>query len=226
MNLQGTKMHASKLALRFGAAAALAILSNAALANFTVYTSEASFNSATTGGATDGFSLIPLDFISSPSTRSAGSYGYTASSAGGLYGAGTAANPWLSTNLSGDTITFSAFSGGVQAIGGSFFGSDIFGAFLAGQSMTLTAVDSLGETFSQTISNATQSSFLGLVSTGSLVSLAVDIADRNAFVSIDNLKLAQVAAIPEPGTWMMLLAGLGALFAAAQGRSRNRSARP
>jgi len=199
-------------------AAALGAVSSASHAALTAFTTSASFAAATLASATDAFNLLPIDFIASPSNRTIGPYSYVASAPGGLFGAGSAANPWLSTNLSGATLTFGSFGGGVSAIGGSFFGSDIAGAFLAGQSLTLTATDSVGASLTQTINGATQTSFLGFASTGTLVSLAVSIASPNAFAAVDNLVLAQAAPIPEPETYAMLLAGLATL--ATIGRRR------
>jgi len=199
-------------------AAALGAVSTASHAALTAFTTSASFAVATLASATDAFNLLPIDFIASPSNRTIGPYSYVASAPGGLFGAGSAANPWLSTNLSGATLTFGSFGGGVSAIGGSFFGSDIAGAFLAGQSLTLTATDSVGASLTQTINGATQTSFLGFASTGTLVSLAVSIASPNAFAAVDNLVLAQAAPIPEPETCAMLLAGLATL--ATIGRRR------
>jgi len=199
-------------------AAALGAVSSTSHAALTAFTTPASFAAATMAPATDTFNLLPIDFIASPSSRTSGPYSYVASAPGGLFGAGSAANPWLSTNLSGTTLTFGSFGGGVSALGGSFFGSDIAGAFLAGQNLTLTATDSVGASLTQTINNSTQTSFLGFASTGTLVSLAVSIANPNAFASVDNLVLAQTAPIPEPETYAMLLAGLATL--AIVGRRR------
>jgi len=199
-------------------AAALGAVSSTSHAALTAFSTPASFAAATMAPATDTFNLLPIDFIASPSSRTSGPYSYVASAPGGLFGAGSAANPWLSTNLSGTTLTFGSFGGGVSAIGGSFFGSDIAGAFLAGQNLTLTAMDSVGASLTQTINNSIQTSFLGFASTGTLVSLAVSIANPNAFASVDNLVLAQTAPIPEPETYAMLLAGLATL--AIVGRRR------
>ena len=199
-------------------AAALGAVSSTSHAALTAFTTPASFAAATMAPATDTFNLLPIDFIASPSSRTSGPYSYVASAPGGLFGAGSAANPWLSTNLSGTTLTFGSFGGGVSAIGGPFFGSDIAGAFLAGQNLTLTAMDSVGASLTQTINNSIQTSFLGFASTGTLVSLAVSIANPNAFASVDNLVLAQTAPIPEPETYAMLLAGLATL--AIVGRRR------
>jgi hypothetical protein len=218
--------------------AALVASAGASQAAITVYTSLAAFTAATSAPGTDTFAGLSVTAATpSPITRTAGVYGYTANPgpAGTFYAGGTAANPFLSTNTYSDTITFNAFTGGVAAIGGNFFGSNISGQFITGN-MVLVATDSTGATSTQTITGATLTSFLGFVSTGTMSSMtlcAVNVSLGRCvgpndigvapFVwpSADNLVLAKaVAAIPEPSTYAMLLAGLGAVgFVARRRRS-------
>lgn len=212
-------------ALRFLAFTFLACLSNFSYANFVVYTTQSSFLAATSAQGTDTYTGLSITGTTpSPITRNAGVYGYTASvTTTSFYGAGTAANPWLSTNTATDSITFSNFTGGVQAIGGNFFGSNINGAFLAG-SILLTATD-LSGAISQTIVNATVGSFLGFVSSNSMVSLTVTAIQPVGSVlwpTVDNLALGLRAvpatAVPEPGSVALLLAGLGIIMMLARRR--------
>jgi PEP-CTERM motif len=206
------------------AAAALVVLSGAAFAGPTLYTSAASFAAATTAPGVDtytGFSITSS--TPSPITRNAGAYTYTATAeTTTFFGAGTTANPWLSTNTATDSITFSNFIGGVTAIGGNFFGSDISGLFAAGD-ITLTATDSTGST-TFTITGATVNSFAGFVSstTGftSLVVRSVQPASGFLWPTVDNLTLAKtlVTAVPEPETYALMLAGLGVLGFVARRR--------
>lgn len=205
----------------------------AAQAAITVYTSQSAFNAATTAAGTDTFeSLSITGSTPSPITRSAGAYGYTATTSNldpnggtGFYGAGSSADHWLSTNYALDTVTFSNFTGGVSALGGLFFGSNISGAFASGN-VILTATDSLGATVTRTITSATTSSFLGFVSTGSMSNVtlsAVQPTGGNLWPTANNLTLAQAAAtpaVPEPATWAMMILGMGAVgFAMRRSRT-------
>lgn len=195
------------------ALAALLATTGAAQATITVYTSLAAFTAATTAPGTDtfaGFSIVGA--TPSPVTRNAGSYTYSADAgpAGQFFGGGSTANPFLSTNTATDTISFFGFSSGVAALGGNFFGSNVSGLFAAG-GVTLTATDASG-TVTQTIASATESSFLGFVSTTGILSATLaSVQPTTGFLwpSVDNLVLA--SAVPEPGTYAMMLAGLGAL---------------
>ncbi len=200
------------------ALAALLATAGAAQATITVYTTLASFTAATANPGTDTFAGFSITGTTpSPATRTAGAYTYTASTlapggaAGtGFFGGGTTANPFLSTNTATDFVSFAGFSTGVAALGGNFFGSNISGLFAAG-GVTLTATDASG-TVTQTIASATDTGFLGFVSTTGLISATLtSVQPTTGFLwpSVDNLVLA--TAVPEPGTYAMMLAGLGAL---------------
>lgn len=217
------------LLLQSVALAAMTAVGGAAHAAFTVYDNQATFLGMISSPGVDTYTGLSITAsTSSPLIRSAGSYSYTATvlsptSANPLFfGAGTAADPWLSTNTATDSISFSGFSGGVSAIGGNFFDSNIAGAFAAG-SITLTATDSFGATLTQTITGATTSSFLGFVSTGTITSLVVTSVQPDSptalslWPTVDNLTLG-VTAVPEPETYALLLAGLALVGAAARRR--------
>lgn len=203
---------------------ALCGLPAASHAALVVYTSAASFQAAVIGAATDDFdSLAPGVTITSPLTRTAGafSYGvavlpdatYTGEGSpvppGYIVAAGTAADRWLSTNSSTDTLRLQSL-GGISAIGGFFFGSDIDGRFAPGATIEFLATDAQGAQ-SYTLSGATLGSFVGFISDTTLVSLSLRAqqAGGDVWVSANNLQLAQ--AVPEPGSLLLVLGGLGLL---------------
>lgn len=203
-------------------ALSLTAIGSTAHASLVVYTNQASFLSAVSAPEVDtytGFNISGL--TSSPVVRTAGAYGYTASATNGFYGAGTSSNPWLSTNSATDTITFNSFTGGVSAIGGNFFDSDINGNFQTG-SITLTATDSSGS-FTQTIANATTSSFLGFVSNTALQSLTVTSVQSSAlqpsWPTVDNLTLAK-QNVPEPASLALMGLGIAGLALASRKKQK------
>lgn len=211
--------------LAFAAAVLTAALASPSQAAITIYTSQAAFLAAVTTPGVDTFETLSITGSTpSPITRTAGTYGYTASaSTSSFFGAGTNADHWLSTNLATDSITFSSFTGGVRALGGLFFGSDISGLFAAG-SVTLTATDASGSV-TQTITNATTSSFLGFVSTGPLTSVTISAVQPATplWPTVNNLTLAGAATptpgVPEPATWAMMIVGFGLVGAAMRRRA-------
>jgi hypothetical protein len=206
-------------------------LAGTANATLTVYTTQSSFLAAVSGTATDSFNNLPAGTSASPLSRQAGSYGYTLSvlpdtqfigdgshvPPGLVYAAGSAADTWLSTNAATDTLRFAGLSG-LRAIGGLFFGSDVDGLFQSGASLSLVATDS-GGSITRTLSNPGTTTFLGFVSDGPLVSLNVS-ATQPAFgstwVAVNDLTLA--APVPEPQTYLLMLAGLGVVAGMARRR--------
>lgn len=203
-------------------ATTLVAVSATASAALIPFTSPTLFTQAVYQPGIDTFSSLPLAAIPAPYSGMAGPYAYTAgtSGSGSLYGSGSPGDPWLSTDLSGDSIVFTGFAPNVRAIGGFFFGSDVAGAFLPGQSLTVSVVDALGATAMQTLLNATELSFAGFTSNAAIVSMTVTIASLGAFATVDDLRLAQV---PEPATIALLFAGVGAVLL---GRRRNGGAAP
>lgn len=194
--------------------AALLCISATAYADITVHTDRAAFLAAVSAPATDGFNDLPQDMVATPLQRTAGAYSYMAStSEDGFFPAGTSSDVWLSTTLETAPITFSAFSSGVRAFGGNFFGSDVDGAFLPGVALILSATDG-ANTITVNLDNTTTATFLGFVSPNPLafVTLQIGAASPNLFYGTAN---DVVLAVPEPATWGMLLAGIGLIGFAA-----------
>lgn len=205
-------------ALRPLTAAVILAASAASQAAITVYTDEAAFLAAVGAPGTDSFDDLALGFGTSPVFRIAGSYSYSISAANGLYQVGDPTDVWLSVNDGDDPITFDTFSAGVVAVGGHFFGTDQNGAYLLGD-VTVWASDSSG-TVSRTITGAAPNSFLGFISDDAITSLllAPSPSSPNLFAAANNVTLA--AAVPEPATYALALAGLAVVGWAARRQRR------
>jgi hypothetical protein len=192
--------------------AALFCLGANAQAEITVYTSQAAFLQAVSAPGYDSFDDLTLSPYDPTLPRTAGSYGYEAFSADGLWGAGgMGGDYWLSNNNGLQPIVFQNFSGGVSAFGGNFFTSDVAGQFITGN-LILSAAD--GSTLDYTLNNSTTGSYLGFVSDAALTSVSVGTDGGLYWPTANNV----VLAVPEPATYGMLLAGVGLLGAAARRR--------
>jgi PEP-CTERM motif len=193
-----------------------------AQAALTVYTSQAAFEAAVAAmvpalSGTDTFDdlVAGADLGSGPLARAAGGIAYEASAgpeSDVLFGAGSASDAWLSTNVEGDTLSFGSFAPGVYAAGMNLFNTDVAGSFLRSGRITLTATDTEGSS-SATVRGRRMSttSFLGFISTTEITSLEVTSFARRADVwpAVNNLSLA--SAVPETETYLMMLAGIAAI---------------
>lgn len=207
----------SRLALLKPLVATLMLVAaGASQATLTVFTSLAGFTAATTEQGTDTFTGLALGPAFSPLARTttAGTvYDYSAAvPAGGLlFGVGTPADPALSPSTSLQAVTFSGFAPLINAIGGNFFVTDRDGQVQLGD-VVVTAQDASGSV-TETIVSATPDSFLGFVSSSTIVSLVVSSVQPAAgalWPTIDNLVLARTPSIhvPEPATGVLLMAAL------------------
>jgi hypothetical protein len=230
MNIHSRRWRLQRLQRPLAAAALLAT-AGWAQAVPTLYTDPAAFAAAVTHPGTDSFESLPAGTTPAPLARSAGSHAYTVEvlpdpqyvDTGGpfppgfVYAAGSAGDVWLSTNSATDTLRFSGL-GSANAIGGWFFGSDVDGLFQPGATLTLLASDSSG-TVSYTLTGAGLDSFVGFVSDGVLLALAVSSAQPPAgdvWTTVNDLTLA--GPVPEPQSMALWLAGLACLGVAARRR--------
>lgn len=196
-------------------------------AQVTQYNSLAAYLAAvgTTGVDTyTGFSVTGS--TASPINRTAGAYSYTAAAqTSTFFGAGTVGDPWLSTNVATDAVTFSNFSSSVRGVGANLFGSNISGQFLAG-SIRVDWTEVGGATGFTTLANATTSTFFGVVSAGggftSFTVTAVQPGEAFLWPTVDNLTLgaASITTAPEPQTYALVGAGLIAMGVASRCRRR------
>lgn len=194
--------------------AALLCAAASSQAAITTYTNQADFLAAVSAPGYDSYDDLTVDLYGTTLDRTAGAYAYQAYATGGLYGAGTGADHWLSTNLSLDPIVFQNFSSGVTAFGGNFFGSDISGGYIPNGNLILTADD--GSTVTYALNGATQTSFLGFVSDTALSSVVLSTDGGAYWPTANNV----VLAVPEPASYGMMLAGLGCVGLIARRRRR------
>jgi hypothetical protein len=184
---------------------------SSAHAAITVFTTEASYLAAISAPGTDTYNDLPLALITSPINRTAGAYTYQAAAPNNFFGAGTAADIWLSTNTASSPITFSNIPSTVRGVGGFFFTSDIAGAAVTGE-IRIVATDSLGATQTVSIPGSTPNSFRGFVTDAQFTSIVVSVpqpvtaADRVSgqqpagtpilWPTVNNLTLGAQAATP------------------------------
>jgi hypothetical protein len=124
-----------------GRSAFLAIASPASYADITVFNTEATFLAAVSAPGVDTFTgFSTTDVTNSPITRCRGPYAYSASSASGFFGAGTVGQSGVVDQYRHRRDHLLQLCSGASAIGGTFFGSDLQGSFVA-SAVVLTATD-------------------------------------------------------------------------------------
>ena len=176
--------------------------SAAASAQTTTYVSSATFFANVAPGAyTEGFA-DPF-FSGDPSASfSGGLFSYTVSAPGGLYGNGVL----IGTNLPTEALTITFSGAPVTALGGNFWATNISDVFQP-VPVTLTLSDGTVTTF--TPSSETVGSFRGFTSAVPILSLQIT-STAGVYAGMDNFTVGSV--VPEPGTWLLMGLGVGALL--------------
>ncbi|MES2740573.1 MAG: PEPxxWA-CTERM sorting domain-containing protein [Pseudomonadota bacterium] len=221
-------MQSSSLVFKSLSLAVMLCAARLAHADVTVFTDEAAYLAAVGDTGTDKFDNFTTNAPEGPLQREAGEYGYTVATAGldsspYLY-VSPSEDGWLSTQRPADYLVFSHFSSKVRGVGGLFFNTDFFGDYADGADLTLTATEQTGNTVSYTFTPTSSASFLGFVATGALSEITVHTpGDNFLYPTVNNLHLS-VAAVPEPASYAMLLAGLAMVGAIARRRALDRSA--
>jgi hypothetical protein len=198
------------LKLHVLAACAALALTGAAQAATTIYTDSASFLAQTQpGGLFVDFTQADVD--AGPSfTYEGGGFSVTFTAQTTVYRSGSI----IGNNLPNETLTLT-FGGTLPtALGGNFFVTNISDVLQA-VPVTLTLSDGTTTTYTP---STVAGSYRGFVSTVPIVSLVMAAPGASLYNSVDNLTVA--AAIPEPGTYLMMALGLAGIAAA-----RVRSAR-
>jgi len=193
-------------------AAALLCIAGTAHADITTSTSLASFLAATGGGSTDSFADLTINSSLGTNTlaRTAGGFGYTASTQTEFFVVPVASAVALSTGTFSDTVSFAGFTSPVRALGANFYGTNILGEVAAG-GLTVVATDINGLVKTQTLAGNSASGFLGFISDVPLVSVVLSMTTPNTSVwaTVDNVVLS---AVPEASTWLMALLGGAAVL--------------
>lgn len=224
-------MRIHPLSLRALAVAAICVAAGGqAKAALTFYDSQSAYLAAISAAAVESFDDLPWAVIGQSVNAQIGAHSYSAwavEESGNytdLYTAGSSSDQWLSTDRAADYLTFGYFSEQVNGVGGFFFGSDESGAFKPGQTIRVNALDADGAELSILVNNTTPGSFYGFVSTSHLDVFQVSALQPNGeftWVSANDLTLGTIAAaVPEPSSYAMLLAGLGLLAAVGQHKRR------
>jgi PEP-CTERM motif len=180
------------------------------------YSTESAFLSA----------ILPEYYLQTFSTKTSGQslsysgdgYSYTASVTGGLLPRLQTDYGWMQETNAGDTITITFKSGDVTAVGGDFFAVNLV-AQPKSATITLNFAGGPSETITSTTSTT---AFTGFTFEKPLTSMTITpqssiLAAR--YAALDNLVIGTAA--PEPGTWMLLSAGVG-LMALARFRRSSR----
>jgi hypothetical protein len=186
----------------------LAAVSASSFAATTVYGSAASFLANVAPGAyTETFNGLPS---TPPESFASLVFSYTVSAPGGLYGSGE----FLGANQPDEALTVTFTGGGVTAVGGNFYATNISDAFQS-VAITLTLSDNTSITFTPT---SVADSYRGFTSSLAITSLTIGTPGVSLYAGLDNLTVG-VAAVPEPASALLMALGVAGLLVAGRRRS-------
>lgn len=202
---------------------AMRVDSNAAMST---HTSSASFAAATSSPGFDTYADLLSGVVTpSPISRTAGLYSYSVSAESGFFSVGAGSSAHLAANVADDPMQFGEFSSLVFGFALNLFGADIDGNPRSGL-ISIVATDSQGIslTGNVNVSDASPGAFFGFVSDVPLASVIVA-ASGDSYplwptITMVTLASAGTVAVPEPSTWLLLLAGVSILSGTAARRRR------
>lgn len=206
----------------FGALAFCAVLYTplASWAAVTVVTTQAAFNALVGVSGEDKFDDLLVERpVSFPASRPAGPFSYSAGAPpDGLY----AFPGQLSLLTAANSLVLSNFTAGVHGFGATFFAQDLAGLPKRGQLTFMYNGSTIGDPLDIQASD-TLGLFVGFVfgsaiDSGSIAIFSNVLDFPGVYLAIDNLTLA--SAVPELGTFPLIVVGAGALVAASLRRRR------
>ena len=196
------------------------------------YTTRSSFATAVLDSDTDMFADLDSQLVPTPLDRPMGRFSYSINATAGtqsdlIYGLPSAPSSdpatWLTTNAVESVVTFSGFAPDVNGIGASFFTTTFAGDIwlYPDAALRVTARFASGSV-SKVLSQTTDTSFLGFVSTDQLLTLtiaAIQPASGGPYwLTVGGLTVASLSPVPEASTAALLSVGLSMIGWLARGR--------